>query len=98
MRRLTFLLCLLMVFVLCWTIVSAAALTTTERNEAVLPNTDVTPEAVNTSFQANPVAAGIRAEDTVWITHELLSPGIDARAHTTTAILSRSNRRVELEF
>src|SRR5437773_7576262 len=98
MRRLTFLLCLLMVVVLRWTIVSAAALTTTERNEAVLPKADVALETVNTGFKASLVAAGIRAEDTVWITHDLLSAGIDARAHSTTAILARSNRRVEFEF
>ena len=98
MRRLTLLLCLLMVVVLRWIIVSAEALTTTERNEAVLPKADITPEAVNTGFKVSLVAAGICGEDTVWISHEPLSVGIDARAHSTTAILSRSNRRVEFEF
>jgi hypothetical protein len=98
MRRLTFFLCFLMVVVLCWTIVSAVVLTPTERNEAVLPEAGVTVEAVSTSFKASLVAAGICAEDTVWISHEPLSAGIDAGARSTTAILSQSNRRVEFEF
>ena len=98
MRRLTFLLCLLMVVVLRWTIVSAAALTTTGRNEPVLPKTGLTLEAVNTGFKASLVAVAIRAEDTVWITHELLSAGTDARAYSTIAILSDQNRRVRFEL
>ena len=98
MRRLTFFLCLLMVVVLRWTIVSAAARTTTGRNEAVLPKTDLTLEAVNTGFKASLVAVGIRAEGPVWITHELLSAGIDARAHSTTAILSRSKSTIGIRI
>ena len=98
MGRLTLLLCLLLVAALRWIIGSTEALTTTEQKEAVLPKTHVTLEAVNTGFKASLVAASIRAEDAVWITHELLSAAIDARVHSTSAILSRSNRRVEFEF
>ena len=98
MRRLFFVLCLLMVASLRWIIGSAAALTTTEQNEAVLPEADVTLEAVNTGFKASLVAASTCGEDKAWITEELLYAAIDAGAHSTTASLSRSNRRVELGF
>ena len=83
MGRLTLLLCLLLVAALRWIIGSTEALTTTEQKEAVLPKTHVTLEAVNTGFKASLVAASIRAEDAVWITHELLSAAIDARVHST---------------
>ena len=96
MRRLFFVLCLLMVASLSWIIGSAAALTTTEQGEALLPKADVAPEAVNTGFKANLVAAGTCAEDKAWITDELLYATIDAGAHSTAANLSRSNQRVEL--
>ena len=81
-----------------WIIGSAAALTTTEQNEAVLPKADVTLEAVNTGFKTTLVAASTCAEDKAWITEELLYAAIDAGAHSTTANLLRSNRRVELGF
>jgi hypothetical protein len=54
MRRLFFILCLLMVASLRWIIGSAAALTTTEQNEAVLPKADVTLEAVKYRLQGQP--------------------------------------------
>jgi hypothetical protein len=97
MRRLTFLLCLLMVVALRWIIGSATALTTMEQNEALLRKTDLNLEAVNTGFKAGLVAVSIR-EDTAWIADELPSAVVDAGAHSTTANLSRPNRRVELEF
>ena len=98
MRRLFFVLCLLMIASLRWIIGSAAALTATEQNEAVLPKADVTLEAVNTGFKTSLVAASTCAEDKAWITEELLYAAIDAGAHSTTANLLRSNRRVELGF
>ena len=98
MRRLTFLLCLLMLAVLRWIIGSATALTTMEQKEAGLRKTDLTLEAVNTGLKASLVAASICAEGPAWIADELLSAVVDAGAHSTTANLSRSNRRVESEF
>jgi hypothetical protein len=70
--------------------------TTSEQNEAVLPKADVTLDAVNTGFKASLVAASTCAEDKTWITEGLLCAATDAGAHSTTATLSRSNRRVEL--
>jgi hypothetical protein len=98
MRRLFFFLCLLMVASLTWIIGSAAALTTTEQNEVLLPRADVAPEAVNTGFKASLVAASTCAEDQAWIIEELLYAAIDAGAHSTSANLSPSNRRLELRF
>ena len=98
MRRLTFLLCLLVVAALRWIIGSATVPTTVEQNEAMLPKSDVTLEAVNTGFRPSLVAASICAQDTVWIADELPSTAMDLRAHSTTTNLSRSNRRMELEF
>ena len=83
MRRLTLLLCLLMVAALHWIIGSAEALATTEQNEAVLSTPDLTREAVNTGFKASLVAAGIRAEDAARIIQEPLWAAIDAGAHST---------------
>jgi hypothetical protein len=98
MSRLTFLLCLLMVAALRWIIGSAEALIITEQHEAVLPTPDLTLEAVNIGFKASLVAASIRAEDAAWVIHEPLWVAIDAGAHSTNAILSRSSRRVEFEL
>jgi hypothetical protein len=78
MRRLTLLLCLLMVAAFRWIIGTTEALTNTEQKEAVLPKTHVTLEAVNTGFKASLVAASIRAENGVLITHALLPAAIDA--------------------
>ena len=101
MRRLTLLLCLLMVAALRWIIGSAEALTTTEQSEAVLPRPDVTLEAVNTGFKASLVAASICAEDAAWIIHELLWAAIDAGAHSTKRdplpIESTSGVRIHLD-
>jgi hypothetical protein len=83
MRRLTLLLCLLMVAALRWIIGSAEALTITEQNEAVLPRPDVTLEAVDTGFKASLVAASIHAEVAAWIIHELLWAAIDVSARST---------------
>jgi hypothetical protein len=54
----------------------------------LLPKADVAPEAVNTEFKANLVAASTCAEDKAWITEELLYATIDAGAHSTAANLS----------
>ena len=97
MRRLTLLLCLLMVSALRWIIGSPEALTTMEQNEAGLPNPHLTLEAVNTGFKASLVAS-IRMGDTAWFAHERLSAAIVSGAHSTNVILSRSSRRVEFEF
>jgi hypothetical protein len=83
MRRLTLLLCLLMVAGLRWIIGSAEAVTTTEQKEAVLPRIHVTLEAGNAGVKANLVAASIRAEDAAWITNALLSAAIDAGERST---------------
>ena len=83
MRRLTLLLCLLMVAAFRWIIGSTEALTTAEQKEAALPKTHVTLEAVNTRFKASLVAACIRAEDGVLFTHELPSAAIDAGVRST---------------
>ena len=83
MHRLTLLLCLLMVAAFRWIIGFTEALTTTEQKEAALPKTHVTLEAVNTGFKASLVAASIRMEDGLLITHELLSAAIDAGVRST---------------
>jgi hypothetical protein len=83
MHRLTLLLCLLMVAAFRWIIGFTEALTTTEENEAVLPKAHVTLEAVNSGFKASLVAASIRMEDGLLITHELLSAAIDAGVRST---------------
>jgi hypothetical protein len=54
MRRLFFVLCLLMVASLSWIIGSAAALTTTEQGEALLPKADVAPEGCKYRPQGQP--------------------------------------------
>src|SRR5438034_387770 len=59
MRRLTLLLFLMMVAAFRWSIGSAEASTTTEQNDAVLPRTHITLEAVNTGFEDTAVAASI---------------------------------------
>ena len=64
----------------------------------MLPKADVTLEAVNTGFKTSLVAASTCAEDKAWIAEELLYAAIDAGAHSTTANLSRQNRRVKLGF
>jgi hypothetical protein len=66
-----------------WIIGSTEALTTTEQNEAELPKAHVTLEAVNTGFKARLVAASIRVEDGLLITHELPSAAIDAGVRST---------------
>ena len=83
MRRLTLLLCWLIVAAFRWIIGSTEALTTTEQKEAALPKTHVTLEAVNTGFKASLVAASIRTQDGILITHELLSAAIDAGVRST---------------
>ena len=94
MRRLTLLLFLMMVAAFRWSIGSAEASTTTEQNDAVLPRTHITLEAVNTGFEDTAVAASIHATDTVWIMQELLSAAIGLGPHSINAIHSRSNLRV----
>src|SRR5450432_1126285 len=98
MRRLTLLLCLLMVAALQWIIGSAEVTAPLEPREVVLPKTHITLKAVNTGFKATPVVAGVAHQDAAWIANELPSAAIDARPPSTTSILSRSNRRVEFEF
>ncbi len=89
MRRLTLLLCLLLVAALRWIIRSAEAPTTTEQNVAVLSKTYVIPEAENMGFEATSVAASIRAEDAAWMTHKLVRPAIEVRPRSASMILSR---------
>ena len=83
MRRLTLLLCLLMVAALHWIIGPDEALTDTGQNEAVVPTPDLTLEAVNTGFKGSLVEVGIVAEDAVWTIQESLWATIDAGAHST---------------
>ena len=61
MRRFSLLLCLLVVAALGWIIGSAEAPTATEQTEAVLPETRLFLEAVNTGFKDISVATGIRS-------------------------------------
>jgi hypothetical protein len=98
MRRLTLLLCLIVVAVLRCMIGSAEAATTTEQNNAVLPKTHVTLKAVNTGFEATPVEPSICAAGAAWIIEALLSAAIGERPNSLNTIPSRSNRRVELEL
>jgi hypothetical protein len=98
MRRLTLLLCLLMIAVLRWIIGFTEAPISTEQKDVVLFQRHVTLGAVNTGSQATPAAASTHTEDAAWITHKLLSAVIDARSHSTITILSRSTRRVEFQF
>src|ERR1019366_6008937 len=98
MRRFSLLLCLLVVAALSWIIGSAEAPTTTQQRDAVLPNTHLTLEAVNTGFKDTSMATGIRTADAAWITYELLSVAIAARPYSTNTVLPiKSTRAVQTQ-
>lgn len=97
MRRLTLLLCLLMIATLRWIIGSAEALATTEQDEALLRTPDLTVEAVNTGFKVGLVAASIRAEDAAWFIHGPQWAGLMQVRIQPDAILSRLYAQPALE-
>jgi hypothetical protein len=98
MRRLAWLLCLLVVAALGRVIRSAEACTSREQVDAVFPSTHLALKAGNMGFPNTSVAAGIRCAEAAWITYERLSPAMEPRPHSTRSILSRLNQRVRFEL
>ena len=98
MRRLTLLLCLLVVAGLHWISGLIEVQATTEQTDLVPSKAHLTLEDVTTAFKVTSLAVSARAEDATRTTHGQPAAAIDARPHSTTTILFRSNRRVECEF
>lgn len=98
MRRLTLLLCLLMVAALRWIIGSPEVLTITEQNKVVLPKPEVTLKAVNTGLRATWLRPALARKMLLRLSTSCCGQRLMLVCTQPSAILSRSNRRVEFEF
>ena len=98
MRRLTLILCLLVMAAVHRITRTTEAPATTQQKDVVLSPAQVALRAVNTGLQATSLVASIGIPGRAWITRRQPSAAIHAGAHSTTVIFSRSNRRGKLEF
>lgn len=98
MRRFSLLLCLLAVAALRWIIGYTDASTATERRDAGIPKTHTAWEALNTGFNAKPVATGTRTADETSVTFELPQAANESCPHSTATISYRPNQRTRFEL
>ena len=97
MRRLTLLLCLLVVAALGWIIRSGEACTAREHVDAVSPKD--APRSEGCKYVFSGYLGGwhnMRGSDL--ITYQQLSPAIEPRPQSSSSILSRLNQRVRFEL